>query len=117
MNYYFDFEDFFTKTKRSKKMVVYVFVHTARKEFDAAVKGKVGDDFKVWDWGELLGLGKEVGLREVRERKVVSRDGVHLERNWNRRMAANIGCRIAGDAVSVREGGNGGDEKKGKEEH
>jgi hypothetical protein len=56
-------------------------------------------------------------LREVRERKVVSRDGVHLERNWNRRMAANICCRIVGDAVVVREGGNGGEEKKGKEEY
>jgi hypothetical protein len=32
-------------------------------------------------------------------------------------MAANICCRIAGDAVIVREGGNGGEEKKGKEEY
>lgn len=60
-------------------------------------EGKVEDDFKVWDWGEMLGVGKEVGMRRVRERKVVIRDGVHLERNWNQRMAANNCCRIAGD--------------------
>jgi hypothetical protein len=92
-------------------------MHTARKDFDAAVKGKVGVDFKVWDWGELLGLGKEAGLREVRERRVVSRDGVHLERGWNRRMVANTCCRIAGDVIVVRKGGNGGEEEKGTEDY
>jgi hypothetical protein len=36
-------------------------MHAARKDFDLAVKGKLGADFKVWEWGELLGVGKEVG--------------------------------------------------------
>jgi hypothetical protein len=90
-------------------------MHMARREFDQAVKGRLGEDFRVWEWGELLGVGKEVGLREVKEKRMLSRDGVHLDRVWNRRMAANLCCRLVDEAVVVREEIVVEGEKKGKE--
>jgi hypothetical protein len=88
-------------------------MHGGRKEFDEAVKGKIGEEFECWDWHEVLGLKNEPTLREIRERRVVSRDGVHLEKSWNRRAAAQICCRIAEGAVMVVGGGEGGEKRGG----
>ena len=90
-------------------------MHGGRKEFDEAVKRRIGEEFECWDWHEVLGMKNEPTLREIRERRVVSRDGVHLEKSWNRRAAAQICCRIAEGAVMVVGGGEGG-EKKGRVE-
>jgi hypothetical protein len=41
-------------------------MHVARKEFDKSVKVKVGGEFECWDWQDVLGLDKEVMMREMR---------------------------------------------------
>jgi hypothetical protein len=52
-------------------------MHMARKEFDQAVREKLGGEFECWDWWELLGLAKEPQMRKVKEKTIVGRDGVH----------------------------------------
>jgi hypothetical protein len=52
-------------------------MHGGRKEFDETVREKVGEEFECWNWHEVLGLQKEPTLREIREKRIVGRDGVH----------------------------------------
>jgi hypothetical protein len=87
-------------------------MHVARKEFDKSVREKVGGEFECWDWSDVLGLDREITMKEMRERGIVGRDGVHMERNWSRRAAVNICCRIVEGAVVVREGE--GEEKRNR---
>jgi hypothetical protein len=55
-------------------------MHVERKEFDKAVKDKVGAEFECWEWHDVLGVGKDLTLLEMRDRGIVGRDGVHMER-------------------------------------
>jgi hypothetical protein len=79
-------------------------MHVARKEFDKCVRDKVGGEFECWEWQDVLGMEKDVTMREMRERGIVGKDGVHMERVWTRKVAVNICCRIVEGAVVVRDG-------------
>jgi hypothetical protein len=37
----------------------------------------------VVEWFEILGFEDEISVKEVRERKMLGEDGVHLDRRWN----------------------------------
>jgi hypothetical protein len=49
------------------------------------------------------------------EKKIVGRDGVHLDRGWNRKAAVQMCCKMVEEAVVVREN-EGMGEKKGRNE-
>jgi hypothetical protein len=68
--------------------------------------------FECWDWSDVLGLEREITMKEMRDRGIVGRDGVHMERVGSRRAAVNICCRIVEGAVVVRDGE--GEEKRNK---
>jgi hypothetical protein len=89
-------------------------LHVARKEFNKAVKDKVGGEFECWEWQDVLRVEKELPLREMRDRGIVGRDRVHMERAWVRKTAVNICCRLVEGAVVVRDGE--GEEKRNKGE-
>jgi hypothetical protein len=75
----------------------------------------VGEEFECWTWHEVLGIQKEPTVKEIRERRIVGRDGVHLERVWNRRAAVQMCCKMVEEAVMVKEN-EGVGEKKGRNE-
>jgi hypothetical protein len=39
-------------------------------------------------------MEKEPSIREIREKKIVSSDEVHIDKKWNRRAAVNLISRI-----------------------
>jgi hypothetical protein len=78
-----------------------VILHNGRKEFDQMVRERIGRTAEIVEWYELLGMEKEPSIREIREKKVVSNDGVHLEKKGNRRAAVNLISRIVEDDVVV----------------
>jgi hypothetical protein len=78
-----------------------VMLHNGRKEFDQMVQERTGKTTKIVEWYELLGMEKEPSIREAREKKIVSSDGVHLDKKWNRRAAVNMISRIVEDDVVV----------------
>jgi hypothetical protein len=86
----------------------------ARKEFDKAVRDKVRGEFECWDWHDVLGVDKDMTLREMRDKGIVGRDGVHMERVWVRKAAVNICCRLVEGVVVVRD--DEGDDKKNRGE-
>jgi hypothetical protein len=90
-------------------------MHVARREFDKGVKDKVGGEFECWEWQDVLGVEKEITMREMRDRGIVGRDGVHMERAWVRKAAVNISCRVVEGAVVVREGEGEAKRNKGDE--
>jgi hypothetical protein len=81
-----------------------VTMHNSRKDFDRMVKEKLGDQVEYVEWYELLGFEAEPGLRDIQELKIVSEDGVHLNRKWNRRAAVNMVCRVIEEEVVVYSG-------------
>jgi hypothetical protein len=62
-------------------------MHIARKEFDKCVREKVEGEFECWDSQDVLGLEKDI---QMRERGIIGRDGVHMEWLWTRRATVNI---------------------------
>jgi hypothetical protein len=82
-----------------------VILHNGRKEFDQMVRERIGKTTEIVEWYELLGMEKEPSIREIREKKVVSSDGVHLEKKW--RAAVNLISRIVEDDVVVAVVENG----------
>jgi hypothetical protein len=92
-----------------------MMMHNERRDFDQAVRDKVGEEFECWTWHEVLGIQKEPTVKEIRERRIVGRDGVHLERVWNRRAAVQMCCKMVEEAVMVKEN-EGAGEKKGRNE-
>jgi hypothetical protein len=55
-------------------------MHVAKKEIDKSMKEKLEGEFECWDWQDILGLDKDIQMREMRDRGIVGRDGVHMER-------------------------------------
>jgi hypothetical protein len=84
-----------------------VILHNGRKEFDQMVRERIGKTTEIVEWYELLGMEKEPSIREIREKKIVSSDGVHMEKKWNRRAAVNLIGRIVEDDVVVAVVDNG----------
>jgi hypothetical protein len=62
----------------------------------------------------VLGVDKDLTLKEMRDRGIVGRDGVHMERAWVRKAAVNICCRLVEGTVVVKDGE--GDDKKNRGE-
>jgi hypothetical protein len=46
-------------------------------------------------------MEKEPSIWEIREKKIVSGDGVHLDKKWNRRAVVNLISRIVEDDIVV----------------
>jgi hypothetical protein len=87
-------------------------MHGGRREFDKMVKERIGKLVDFVDWFEILGFEEEISVKEVRDRKIISEDGVHLERKWNRRAAVNLICRIVEEDVVVAVVEQGGKKVK-----
>jgi hypothetical protein len=62
-----------------------VIMHGARREFDKMVRERIGRLVDFVEWFEILGFEQEISVKEVRERKMLGEDEVHLGRRWNRR--------------------------------
>jgi hypothetical protein len=65
------------------------------------VRERIRKTTEIVEWYELLGMEKEPSIREIREKKIVSSDGVHLEKKWNWRAAVSMISRIVEDDVVV----------------
>jgi hypothetical protein len=71
------------------------------------VRERIRKTTEIVEWYELLGMEKEPSIREIKEKKIVSGDWVHLDK-WNRRAAVNMINRIVEDDVVVVASGEKG---------
>jgi hypothetical protein len=80
-----------------------VMLHRSRKEFDRQVKLRLGEKVEIVEWYEALGLESEPSIRDMREMRIVAMatDGVHLERNWNRKASIAMARRMMEEEVVV----------------
>jgi hypothetical protein len=78
-----------------------VMLHGSRREFDRQVKLRLGEKVEFVEWYEALGMESEPSIRDMREMKIVATDGVHLERNWNRKASIAMARRMMEEEVVV----------------
>jgi hypothetical protein len=87
------------------KMVDIVGLDSVRRDVDRDMIEMMVDsdkELKVVEWWDLLGLGKDHRVSEVRKMRVIEGDGVHLTARANRNAAVSL-CRRVREMLSHEE--------------
>ena len=68
-----------------------------RREVEKDIVAKVGDRVNVVMWFEALGLDRELTMREIKEKGIISYDNVHLANEWRAIFCSELCYRLEED--------------------